>query len=84
MKKVLCTVRDIKAQSMGRVFSTDSTAVAVRIFREEVNRASEDNPFYKWPDDFELIHCANYDDETAVVEAIHPVTLALASDLRAK
>ena len=62
---------------MGRVFSTDSTAVAIRIFREEVNRASDDNPFYKWPDDFELIHCANYDDENRCCRSHSPGNIGL-------
>lgn len=39
----------------------------IRAFIDEVNRADQNNPLYRHPDDHDLYHIGDYDDSTGVL-----------------
>ncbi|AXL14497.1 nonstructural protein [Microviridae sp.] len=71
MKQVIVAVRDSAADVFGRPFFVPTAASGIRSFTDEVNRASDDNQFYKHPKDFALYEIGVYDDQTAMIET-HP------------
>lgn len=66
MLYVVFAVKDLAAQAFGRPMYMASTGVAVRGFRDEVNRAAEDNHMNRYPADFELYDVGTYDDSTGL------------------
>jgi len=68
MKLFVICVRDSAAQSFMAPSFAPSTGVALRAFRDECNRAAEDNLFYKHPEDVELFCLGTFDPETGVFD----------------
>lgn len=64
MKLIAVAVRDSALQAFMRPFFVPTIPVAHRMFVDEVNRAAEDNPLYKHPDDHELHVLAEFDEES--------------------
>lgn len=64
----LCVVAvfDSAVQAYGRPIFVQTPGVAVRSFRDEVNRSSEDNQLHRHPEDFELRLLCWFDEETGV------------------
>lgn len=82
MKYTIISVRDIVSNVYGVPQAVQSKGSAIRSFSDEVNRADENNQFYKHPNDFELYHLGYFHDETATYELLNtPERLALASEL---
>lgn len=82
MIRVICVVRDIKADAYGQPMFVQSTGVALRSFTDEVNRASEDNMLYQHPEDFELFTVGTFNDETCQFDVHVPRSLAIGSDVK--
>lgn len=68
MIRYVCTVYDLAARVYGQPIFAQSTAVAIRSFSDEVNRAAQDNPFFMHSSDFELRWIANFDEEEGTFE----------------
>lgn len=80
-KLVMCAVRDAALNAYMQPFFSPSTGGATRAFVDAVK--SDDSPMFKHPEDYELFHLGDYDDETAIVNA-NPVPVALMTASRAK
>jgi hypothetical protein len=82
MNLVIVSVKDSAAQAFGRPIFVPSTAVAVRSFRDEVNRKDSTDDLARHPDDFELYEVGVFDDATGIIEVSEPRLVARAKDLR--
>lgn len=58
----MVAVFDDAASAFMRPFFVASKGMAVRSFRDEVNRASDDNVMYKHPEHFALYYLGQFDD----------------------
>lgn len=70
MKKVMCTVYDVKAKVHGKLLPFTTTAEAIRAFGDAVR--NPDTAINKHPEDFTLYHVGNYDEEKATYEMVEP------------
>lgn len=70
MKLFVVSVKDNAAQMFGRPIFVPALGLANRQFSDEVNRAAEDNQYYKHPEDFDLYHLGVFDDETGLFELL--------------
>lgn len=68
MKLFIISVRDSAANAYMPPSFVPAPGVAVRAFRDEVNRAASDNMFYNHPEDVELFLLGQFDPETAKFE----------------
>lgn len=82
MKQVIISVKDTAAQAFGRPIFVPTTAVAVRSFRDEVNRVDSKDDMAMHPSDFELYQIGTFDDANGVIEVIEPTLVARAKDLK--
>lgn len=82
MIQVIVSVKDTAAQAFGRPVFVPTTAVAVRSFRDEVNRPDSKEDMAKHPDDFELYELGTFDDSTGKIEINEPRLVARAKDLK--
>ena len=62
MKYVICAVKDAAAQAFARPMFFPSTGVAIRSFCDEINRDEKDNQLFHHPEDFDLYHLGEFDD----------------------
>lgn len=71
-------VRDRALACYGRPFCVVSLGSAIRSFVDEINRAHDENPFYKHPEDHDLFHLGRYNEETGRFENLEvPVQVAV-------
>lgn len=59
------SIRDSAVDSFGTPMFNTHTGGMVRAFTDEVNRAAEDNPYYKHPDDYELYEIGTFETDNA-------------------
>lgn len=69
MKMGMYSIYDRQTAQYANPFFQPNEVAAIRMFRNEVNRASADNTLYLNPEDFDLYHLATVDTETGQVEA---------------
>ena len=82
MMQVIVSVKDTAAQAFGRPVFVPTVSVAVRSFRDEVNRSDSKEDMAQHPEDFELYELGSFDDSTGKVEVIEPRLVARAKDLK--
>ncbi|UOF82702.1 DNA binding protein vP5 [Microviridae sp.] len=83
MFQVIVSVKDTAAQAFGRPVFVPAVPVAVRSFRDEVNRKDSDQDLSKYPDDFELYELGSFDDSTGIIQLLDaPRMVARAKDLK--
>lgn len=80
MKKYMCAVRDTAADAFMAPFCVPNTALAVRSFRDEVNRSDTGNMMNQHPEDFELYVIGEYEEDHGVVNAIEKQLLIRGKD----
>lgn len=81
MQLVICAIHDSAAGAYNRPFFLPSAGLAVRSFRDEVNRNAADNPMFGHPDDFTLYQLGIFDDADGTFQTpAQPVVLARAKD----
>jgi hypothetical protein len=82
--KCIVALKDTAARVFGVPFVVQAAPQAVRSLRDEVNSKDSTSDVRNHPDDFELYHVANFDDDTGVVlsDASFPILLVRAKDLR--
>lgn len=71
------SVYDRAAATYGRPLFAAAVGAAMRSFQDEVNRAAEDNPMYKHPEDFDLVQIGTFDDQSGRLAAIEPKVVAI-------
>ena len=76
------SVYDSAAGAYNRPFYVPSTGLAVRSFRDEVNRKAEDNTMYNHPGDYTLELLGTFDDSSSLLTPCQGTTLAQAIDLK--
>lgn len=81
-KFVVCVIRDSAADAYNVPIFLRSTGVAVRTFADEVNRAADDNPLYRHPDDHDLYMLGTYDQDTGGFDLEAPRCLARGKDVK--
>lgn len=83
MIQIIVSVKDTAAQAFGRPVFVPAVPVAVRSFRDEVNRKDSSEDLARHPEDFELYELGSFDDSTGVVEVLEtPRLVARAKDLK--
>jgi hypothetical protein len=82
MKLVIVVIRDIVANVYAQPQFVASLGGTIRGFGDEINRAAEDNPLYKHPEDFEMFTLGVYDDSDASFELTKPVSVAVGKNLK--
>jgi len=83
MQLSICAVHDSAAGAYARPFFVPTSALALRSFRDEINRASPDNPMYQHSDDFTLFELGTFDDNSAEFNVLQtPTVIARAKDLK--
>lgn len=83
MMLVIVSVKDTAAQAFGRPIFVPTAAVAMRSFRDEVNRKDSTDDMARHPDDFELYEIGVFDDSCGMVTvADEPRLIARAKDLK--
>lgn len=84
MIHVICAVRDRAADAFMRPFAIPSAAMAVRTFRDEVNRADQSNEMYRHPEDYDLYEIGSFDDSSGVITSVPARVLVRAQDIAEK
>ncbi len=83
MFQVIVSVKDTAAQAFGRPIFVPAIPVALRSFRDEVNRKDSAEDLARHPEDFELYELGSFDDATGMIELVNPPRLvARAKDLQ--
>jgi len=83
MLQVIVSVKDTAAQAFGRPIFVPAVPVAVRSFRDEVNRKDSSEDMARHPEDFELYELGSFDDSNGIIELVNPPRLvARAKDLK--
>ncbi|WNK14360.1 MAG: nonstructural protein [Microvirus sp.] len=77
--KVL-SIRDRAADLFSQPMFFGSIGSAVRSFSDEVQKKAENNNLNKHPEDFDLYHIADYNDETAEFTPQRPIQVAIGKD----
>lgn len=70
MKMVVLSVRDKAVEAFGRPMFVLARGQGVRSFTDEVNRAAEDNPLHKHPEDYSLWELGTFDDSSGAFELL--------------
>lgn len=81
-KFVVCVIRDSASDGYGVPVFFHTPAIAIRTFKNEVNRAAEDNPLYRYPEDHVLWKLGSYDADSAMFELHAPEQLCRAKDVK--
>jgi len=83
MQLFICSVHDSAAQAYNRPFFAPSIGLAIRSFKDEVNRDSPDNPMFKHSDDYSLHQMGTFDDADGKITPTEtPVLVNRAKDLK--
>lgn len=82
MNQVIVSVKDTAAQAFGRPVFVPTVSVAVRSFRDEINRPDSKEDMAQHPEDFELYEIGSFEDTTGVITVVEPRLIARAKDLK--
>lgn len=80
-KFVICAIRDSAADAFGVPVFFKTLGVATRTFTDEVNRAAEDNPLYRHPEDHDLWLMGEYHADSGEFVLEKPRQLARGQDV---
>lgn len=81
---IIVAVFDSALGAYSRPWFAPTRGLASRAFRDEVNRAAEDNGMYNHPEDFGLHYLGTWDDVTGEFETVKPELMCRASDFKEK
>lgn len=80
---IVCSVKDRASELFGRPFFVPSIGHAIRGFTDEINRSAEDNQMFKHPDDFDLYHIGEFEEDTGrLVPVANPIKIADGKNVR--
>lgn len=80
MKMQLVSIRDRAADVFGVPTFVHSLGAAIRSFGDEINK-KDGNPLSGHPEDFDLYHVGEYDDNNGLVYSHEPRQIAVGKDL---
>lgn len=72
-------VRDIKSESYSNPFYLARAEVAVRTFKDAM--ADKTHPMAQHPEDYQLYHLGNFNDDTGAFESKTPFLICTHKDL---
>lgn len=75
-------IRDSAAETFHPPFCARAIGQATRDFQAQVNRADDNNPLYKHPEDFELYRVGSYNDNTGLIEHQAPELVMRGKDAK--
>lgn len=80
--KAILSVYDSAVDAYAPPMTFQSVQQGIRTFIQEVNRADPNNQLHNTPDDFHLVHLANWDENTGIFHHHKdgPETVARAKD----
>lgn len=65
---LIVTIKDSNAGIYQPPFFQPTMQSAVRLFRMEVNRASDQNMIYLYPEEFDLVQLGEFDERTGEIK----------------
>lgn len=77
--KIICAVRDRAIDAYMQPIFCQAIGQAIRIFIDEVNR--KESPMNSHPEDYDLYHIGEYDEDTGHLSAISPRQIAIGKDV---
>ena len=80
MLKATLAIWDSAMQAYNLPITVPTIQMAIRSFADEVNRTDPSNHLNAHPDDYELHHLANWDEQTGHYEQLKPTCVARAKD----
>ena len=80
MKMVVCSIYDKATEAYMRPFFAATTAQAVRMFIDDVNRPDSESGAH--PEDYALFHIANFTDNDGMISPLEPKCLARAHEIK--
>lgn len=83
MRYKIVAVRDRAIDSFGQPVFVANLGGAIRSFGDEIKRVDPNNQMNKHPEDYDLYHLGEYDDETGTFEGIRPSQIAVGKDYTA-
>lgn len=75
MKMGLYSVYDEASRTYNRPVTEQTDAQALRIFKQEINRAEVNNLMNSNPEDFSLYHVGTFDTDTGTITPADPIRL---------
>lgn len=84
MRYKVMSVRDRAANIYGQPFFVASTGVAIRGFRDEINRQADGNMLYAHPEDFDLFSLGEFDDNSGEFIVESPQQVMIGKDCKEK
>lgn len=70
MKIQIVAVLDRAADAFGRPLFVNAIGQAIRSFQDEINRPAPDNTMNSHPEDYDLYHLGEYDDNTGRITSL--------------
>lgn len=80
MRYKIVSVRDRAIDTFGQPVFVASLGGAIRSFGDEIKRVDPNNNMNKHPEDYDLFHIGEYDDETAEFFPQRPTQIAVGKD----
>lgn len=81
MRYKVLSVRDRAIDAYGQPFFTSSVGGAIRSFADEINRAGDNNPLNRHPEDYDLYLLGEFDDSLGEFSCERPSQVAVGKDL---
>jgi len=82
MKMEIVAIHDRAADAFGRPFFCNALGQAIRSFQDEINRSGENNEMNRHPDDYDLFHLGEYDDNTGALTSLEePKQIAIGKQM---
>lgn len=83
MKRQVIAIYDRAADAFGQPAFVEAIGKGIRMFQDEVNRNQPDNQVFNHPDDFDLFHLGEYDDNTGqFTNLAEPKQLAIGKQMK--
>lgn len=73
MKANVCAIYDTKLKAYAAPFCVRNIAVAARYFASKIKDDKDD--LSQFPQDFNVVHLADFDDETGTFENVQPTVI---------
>lgn len=82
MKLHMIAVYDTAAKAYNRPMFVPSRGLAIRSFQDEIKRDAPENVLNKHPEDFLLVHVADWDDDTGTATPLTSEIIARGQDFK--
>lgn len=79
--KPIYAVKDLAVQAFGNPFIVRAKGEAIRSFQDEANKKDGQSAIAQHPEDYELYHVGDWNDQTGELLPCEPYLVARAKDL---